>query len=56
MLECDYSPDGWLGILLGKKLFIDFCHPENLQDSWQRLLRELSNRGRADDSQGRKKA
>lgn len=52
MLEYHYRADGWLGMVLGKKMFIDFCRPEKAQDSWQRLLRELNNRGRVDVNQG----
>ncbi|XP_077984869.1 uncharacterized protein LOC144439456 [Glandiceps talaboti] len=41
-----YSPDGWLGILVGTKLYFDFSSEENLETNFPSLVRELGDRGR----------
>ena len=41
-MELDYKPDGWLGILVGTKLFYDFSGKYNFRDKCNKLLREIS--------------
>eukprot|EP00301_Raphidiophrys_heterophryoidea_P021334 c5797_g1_i2.p1 GENE.c5797_g1_i2~~c5797_g1_i2.p1 ORF type:complete len:640 (+),score=209.27 c5797_g1_i2:85-1920(+) len=43
MVETNYNPDGWLGALVGSKLWIDFSNPQNMQSACDRLVRELCN-------------
>lgn len=46
LLQVGYAPDGWLGILVGTRLFFDFTGEERLDTSLPRLVRELGSRGR----------
>ena len=41
-METDYKPDGWLGILVGTKLFYDFSGKYDFSDKSNQLLREIS--------------
>ena len=41
MLERGYKPDGWLGFILGAKLFYDFSGKYPFQDKLNDLLKEL---------------
>ena len=49
-----YRPDGWLGAILGAKLFFDFSGKYPFDKSMQGLLKELRGRGQASsqDSMG----
>ncbi|XP_072019573.1 uncharacterized protein [Amphiura filiformis] len=47
LLENDYDPDGWLGFMLGTKLYYKFCSDDEMTRNMEGLLRELGNRGRA---------
>ncbi|XP_072019557.1 uncharacterized protein [Amphiura filiformis] len=38
LLEADYDPDGWLGILLGTKLFYKFCSDDEMTKKHGRTL------------------
>ena len=40
MMEPGYSPDGWLGIILGSKLWMDFRREPNV--GIQQLMKEIS--------------
>lgn len=42
MMERSYSPDGWLGIILGSKLWMDFRNEPTV--GIQQLMKELSKR------------
>ncbi|XP_077867140.1 uncharacterized protein LOC144356158 [Saccoglossus kowalevskii] len=44
-IQSDYQPDGWLGILLGTKLYFDFSAATRPEKEMPKLLRELGNRG-----------
>ena len=37
----DYKPDGWLGILVGTKLFYDFSGKYEFQGKLDQLLKEV---------------
>ncbi|XP_039627314.1 uncharacterized protein LOC120540543 [Polypterus senegalus] len=43
MMDKNYKPDGWLGAILGSKLYIDFGKHANFEDSFHRLKKELGN-------------
>ena len=41
MMEENYKPDGWLGIILGSKLYMNF--KEGPHKGIQELLKEIKN-------------
>ena len=48
MMERNYRPDGWLGMIVGTKLWIDFRNSYGVEAGVGKLLRELGGRGRQD--------
>ncbi|EDO45030.1 predicted protein [Nematostella vectensis] len=48
MMEKSYRPDGWLGMIMGAKLWIDFSDKQTLRvdDSFEKLQKEIGMRGR----------
>jgi len=46
VLEPGYVPDGWLGILIGTKLFFDLSRPMTFDVELDRVIHEIGNRGR----------
>ena len=40
-METGYKPDGWLGILVGTKLFYDFSGKYEFQIKLEQLLKEV---------------
>jgi len=42
LLETDYEPDGWLGLLVLPKLYFDFSVPEEFENSWRGLYAKLN--------------
>lgn len=48
MMERNYRPDGWLGMIVGTKLWIDFRNSYGIETGVGKLLRELGGRGRQD--------
>ncbi|XP_025078461.1 uncharacterized protein LOC112554707 isoform X1 [Pomacea canaliculata] len=46
LMQKGYKPDGWLGILKGSKLYIDFSGKYSFEEQIQKLLAELGGRGR----------
>ncbi|XP_077984640.1 uncharacterized protein LOC144439239 [Glandiceps talaboti] len=42
----NYSPDGWLGILIGTKLYFDISSEPRLHDNVPNIIRELGDRGK----------
>jgi len=46
VLEPGYVPDGWLGILIGTKLFFDLSRPATFDIELERLIQEIGSRGR----------
>ena len=48
MMERNYRPDGWLGMIVGTKLWIDFRNSYGIEAGVGKLLRELGGRGRQD--------
>ncbi|XP_038051199.1 uncharacterized protein LOC119724289 isoform X3 [Patiria miniata] len=45
-LQLDYDPDGWLGIMIGAKLYVDMSRPDNLEEDFSKLKQQLGERGR----------
>ena len=41
MIEDRYTPDGWLGFIVGAKYWIDFKDTENIETSLDNLLKEV---------------
>ena len=52
MMQRDYTPDGWLGIILGTRLWIDFRNDYKLGTSAEKLLKELGGRGLENQAKG----
>ena len=50
MMESNYRPDGWLGIIMGSKLWIDFSSGQNISDSVEKLKKELGTRGKRESA------
>ena len=48
MMERDYKPDGWLGMIVGTKLWIDFRNSYSFETGTDKLIKELGGRGRED--------
>ena len=46
MMDYKYKPDGWLGIIVGSKLWIDFSERHKLEININKLIKELGNRGK----------
>jgi len=50
VLQPGYVPDGWLGILVGTRLYFDLSDPGCLDEPLTRAVRELGSRGRMRES------
>ncbi|XP_060072155.1 uncharacterized protein LOC132552028 [Ylistrum balloti] len=46
LMQTRYKPDGWLGILVGSKLFYEFTTKYPFENKIRELIRELENRFR----------
>lgn len=44
MMEPRFQPDGWLGIIMGTKLWMDFREARNVETGMNHLIRELEMR------------
>ncbi|XP_055896555.1 uncharacterized protein LOC106060007 isoform X2 [Biomphalaria glabrata] len=50
LMQHSYKPNGWLGILLGSKIFYEFSGERyTFKDKMQDLIREIGNRGKITD-------
>ena len=45
-METGYNPDGWLGIMMGTKFWVDMSNKEAIESNLQTLVRELKGRGK----------
>lgn len=55
MMQRHYKADGWLGMLLGSKFYINFDGKFEFDEAYEMLVRELNGRGHADEpDQGKK--
>lgn len=50
VVEPGYVPDGWLGILIGTKLFFDLSRPAAFDVELDRLIQEIGSRGHLQSS------
>jgi hypothetical protein len=50
VLQPGYSPDGWLGILVGTRLYFDLSSPATFDREVTRLIAEIGDRGRIVDT------
>ncbi len=46
LLQSGYVPDGWLGLMVGTRLYFDFTSDDNINKEMPRLLREIGSRGK----------
>lgn len=46
MMQRNYNPDGWLGLMLASRLYVDFSSPETFDSKFKALISELGNRGK----------
>ncbi|XP_033724963.1 uncharacterized protein LOC117314961 isoform X1 [Pecten maximus] len=46
MMQMKYRPDGWLGAILGAKLYFDFSGKYPFEKPWNGLVKELKGMGR----------
>ena len=46
LLQSGYAPDGWLGILVGTRLYFDLSSEEMVDVNINKLVKELGSRGR----------
>ncbi|XP_050407920.1 uncharacterized protein LOC126823259 [Patella vulgata] len=46
MMQRGYKPNGWLGMILGAKLFVDFSGKYSFDDSFKNLSRQLGKDGK----------
>ncbi|XP_059157845.1 uncharacterized protein LOC131942130 [Physella acuta] len=46
MMQLQYTPDGWLGILRGSKIFYDFSGKYPFDAKMDELIREIGDRGK----------
>ena len=49
MLQRKYKPDGWLGMIVGDTLYINFDGKYTFEEAMVNLLRELNGRGTGSD-------
>jgi hypothetical protein len=41
-MEEEFHPKGWLGIIKGSNLHIDFSSPDNFDQSFEQLIRQIN--------------
>ena len=46
MMEKNYQPDGWLGLVIATELYFEFTDEEKFDDSMIKLMREIGERGK----------
>ena len=54
MMDYKYKPDGWLGIIVGAKFWIDFTEKHKLDSNIHVLVRELGVRGKLEAQETQK--
>ncbi|XP_006816972.2 uncharacterized protein LOC100367365 [Saccoglossus kowalevskii] len=48
-VQSGYQPDGWLGIMLGTKLYYDFSTENRLEENFPDLVKALGDQGKRDE-------
>ena len=46
ILERNYKPDGWLGMLVGSKVWLDMTQESKFEGHMQILIRQIGERGK----------
>ena len=54
MMDYKYKPDGWLGIIVGAKFWIDFTEKHKLDSNIHVLVRQLGVRGKVEAQENQK--
>lgn len=49
-VEPRYVPDGWLGIIIGTRLYFDFTPEKQFDHMMENLIKELGSKGRIFDN------
>ena len=49
-LERNYKPDGWLGMLAGSKVWLDFTEESKFEGHMQMLMRQIGDKGKSERS------
>ncbi|XP_048584283.1 uncharacterized protein LOC5504951 [Nematostella vectensis] len=47
MMENGYKPDGWLGMIMGSKLYFNFAPGNNIRETAEKLMREIGEKGKS---------
>lgn len=47
-LERNFKPDGWLGMLAGSKVWLDFTEESKFEGHMQMLLRQIGEKGKSE--------
>lgn len=47
-LERNYKPDGWLGMLVGSKVWLDLTQESKFEGNIQMLVRQIGEKGKAE--------
>ena len=47
-LERNYKPDGWLGMLVGSKVWLDLTQESKFEGHMQMLMRQIGNKGKGE--------
>lgn len=47
LLQKDYVPDGWLGLMAGSKLVLDFSQDTKMDLSMNQLIKEIDGAGKS---------
>lgn len=51
IMSKNYKPDGWLGFMLGSKLYYDFSGKYDIQEKFDELMRAIENKVKPSKSQ-----
>lgn len=46
LMEADYKPTGWLGALMGTRLYFNMSHVRHIPSKMGALIKELGDAGR----------
>ena len=46
MMQRHYKPDGWLGMVLGAKFYVNFDGKYQFDKAYDMLIKELNGRGK----------
>lgn len=52
MMQRDYKPQGWLGILVGMAYYVSFDGKFTFDRACEDLVKQLNNRGKSHENEG----